>query len=66
MRWAYRDGRLELSWEPEGPLPDSTRVITALEEAARFGDVQAQARGNTVMEISTRVATARREEPVND
>ncbi|PVY79075.1 hypothetical protein C8D92_101281 [Tamilnaduibacter salinus] len=66
VRWAYRDGRLELSWEPEGPLPDSTRVITALEEAARFGDVQAQARGNTVMEISTRVATARREEPVND
>lgn len=66
VRWAYRDGRLELSWEPEGPLPDSTRLITVLEEAPRFSDVQAQARGNTLMEISTQVATASRGEPVDD
>ena len=55
VRWAYRDGRLELSWEPEGELPDATRLITVLEESGVFSGVQAQTRGDSLVELSLRV-----------
>lgn len=55
VRWAYRDGRLELSWEPEGELPDATRLITVLEESGAFSEVQAQTRGDSLVELSLQV-----------
>lgn len=57
VRWTYRDGRLELSWEPQGDLPDSTRVITLLEETPGFSDVEAQTRGDSLVEITMQVVS---------
>lgn len=55
LRWGYRNGQLELSWLPEGPMPDTTELISSLEEHPAFSHVQAQNRGDTVVELSLKI-----------
>lgn len=55
VHWSYRNGRLELSWLPEGELPDTTELIATLEDHPAFSQVQAQNRGDSMVELSLRI-----------
>ena len=56
VRWGYRNGLLELSWLPDGPLPDTTELIASLEEHPAFSHVQAQNRGDTMVDVSLKIS----------
>ncbi|MEQ5833668.1 hypothetical protein [Marinobacter sp. NFXS9] len=58
VRWTYRKNQLEVSWEPEGDMPESTSLITAVEAAPWSRDVQAQERSDTLMEMKMKVIDA--------
>lgn len=55
LRWQYRSEKLELSWMPEGKVPDTTGLITILEAMPQFSRVLAQVRGGTVIDLSMQV-----------
>lgn len=59
VRWSYRDRRLEVSWVPETELPDATEIIAKLEKLPEYNNVQAQTKGNSLVEISMDISSNR-------
>lgn len=59
VRWSYRDRRLEVSWEPETELPDATEIIAKLERLPEYNNVQAQTKGDSLVEISMDISSSR-------
>lgn len=55
VRWAFRAGQLDVSWVPDENMPDTTDLITILEALPRFSQVQAQVRGDSVIDLSMQV-----------
>ena len=57
LRWSYRDRRLEVSWEPEAELPDATDIIARLEKRPEYNNVQAQTKGDSLVEVSMDISS---------
>ena len=51
IRWNYRNGRLEVTWENATAPPEATTIIRELESRPEFGNVQAQVLSDKAVEV---------------
>ena len=58
IRWNYRNGRLEVTWQNQSTPPDATTIIRELESRPEFNNVQAQLLADNAVEIILNVEEA--------